>query len=118
MENLFQLKHLFMETIKTKYRVISDGYRNYLQYEIKTTFLGYKVQSEWKYIPHMDSISEIIPSEDDYYINEYNYDNFDAFVQKYPSITDYLCEWEIKKKLFEQNLNKKHQQKTTIVKEY
>lgn len=107
-----------MKTIKTKYRVYNDGYWNYLQYEVNTTVLGYKVQSEWKYIPHMDSISEKIPTEHDYYISGNNCEEFDEFVQKYPSITDYLCEYEIAKKLFEQKLKDKYNRKSKVIKEY
>lgn len=107
-----------METIKTKYRVYNDGYANYLQYEVKTTFLEYKIQSEWKYIPRIDCISEFIAHPDQFHINENSGIDFDEFVQKYPSITDYLCEYEIAKKLFEQQLKDKYNKKPKIIKEY
>ena len=36
--------------MKTKYRVYYDGYWNYLQYEVKTTFFAYKIQMEWEQV--------------------------------------------------------------------
>lgn len=102
-----------MTTIKTKYRIFNDGYNNYLQYESKT-FLS----KEWKYIPSFLSISETILSEQHCYISDCNCDDFDKFVEKYPSITDYLCEYEIKKKIFEQRLIESRNKPSKVIKEY
>jgi hypothetical protein len=104
--------------MKTKYRVYHDGYHDYLQYEDSINFIGFKIKSTWRYIPHLNSISTIIPPEQDYYISDNNFVNFDEFVEKYPNITDYLYEYEITRKAFEQRLNDKYTKNVKVIKEY
>lgn len=105
--------------IKTKYRIYSDGYHQYLQYFSESKVLGLTINSSWEFIPSMKSISTWLYSESDSFISDSTCESFDQFVQKYPNIQDYLCEYEIHKKIFEQKMiNEIKSREPKIVKEY
>jgi len=78
---------------ETKYRTISDGYKEYLQYERKTHFLFIFTVYKWTYIwrPYYDQIwgRSLDTTCSDTYICSYN-TYFKDFIEKYPHIEDYF----------------------------
>lgn len=99
---------------KTKYRTISNGHWDFLQYLVIKKFLWIKIE-EWHYVPkpfyrtfsgRPDSI------ESNTHINSLN-DYPSDFVNKYPYIDEYLKIYETEQAELENKADKKIQEYET-----
>jgi len=86
----------------TKYRTISNGYWDYLQYEIeykeKHIFCKTKTKTKWENVwkPYCDkSTGKYYGQKQDQYINSLN-DDIKNFVQKWSNIEEYFIQSKIK----------------------
>jgi hypothetical protein len=78
-----------METKKTEYRSISNGYIDFLQYRRITKYLfGLFKRKSWKYVP-FPSLSTLDFAGYKTFVNTNN-TKLEAFIKKWPNIKDYL----------------------------
>ena len=96
----------------TKYRIVSDGYAEHLQYLKERKFLFFFTVRSWCYIwrPYYDRIwgRSLDSCLYDTYISSYN-TNFDRFTSEYKCISKYF-EWASKKqRLLEKEANKENE---------
>ncbi len=77
----------------TKYRTISNGHWDYLQYEVEYKYLFFWTRKRWEYVwkPYCHKVyGASLTSDNDIYINSLNDGNLREFVQKYPNIEEYF----------------------------
>lgn len=96
---------------KTKYRTISNGHWNFLQYLVVKKFLWFKFD-EWNYVPtpYYDIIwgRDLDSTGSDRFINSLHHD-IEEFVNKYPYIDEYLKIYESKQAVLEAEVRKERQ---------
>ena len=92
------------KTSKTKYRTISDGFTEFLQY--KGTFLW--IIPCWIYIPY--PCIEIMPMASESCICLYN-TNFKEFIKKYPNINQYASAYDKEQKELKDGFNKRWEER-------
>jgi hypothetical protein len=77
--------------MKTKYRIVNNGYWDFIQYEIEHKFLWFK-WSEWSYVwrpYYCEFMGRFDSTGADTYICSIN-TNIENFVNKYPDISVYF----------------------------
>lgn len=77
----------------TKYRTISNGHWDYLQYEVEYKFFFFWTRKNWEYVwkPYCDKATgDYYGSEDNCYINSLRDGNLEKFVQRWPNIEEYF----------------------------
>ena len=93
----------------TKYRIVSNGYQHYLQYEITYKFLWFWTKTRWECVPkpycNMTTGTNFC-SGDDIYINTLSSDNLEKFVEQWPDIEPYLKITEKNQELLEAEYKK------------
>lgn len=96
---------------KTKYRTVSNGHWDYLQYLVVKKFLWIKYD-EWHYVPkpYYRTFTGREDPNGSYTLLNSLYDNLDDFMNKYPYIDEYLKIYETKQAELEDNAHKKRQE--------
>ena len=79
----------------TKYRTVSNGYWEYLQYEHEYRFLYFWKKREWRYVwwPYYDKVTGryyVDCPSDRGYVNSLRGITPKKFVEKYPDINEYF----------------------------
>ena len=77
----------------TKYRTISNGHWDYLQYEVEYKYLFFWTRKRWEYVwkPYCDKATGTYYSgEYNSYISSLKDGNLEEFVQKWPNIEEYF----------------------------
>lgn len=86
----------------TKYRLVSDGYYNYIQYAVERKFLWWK-WTTWGNVPNYN-IAEVIDSKGLHrqllYLNSRHTSDLEEFPNKYPHIDDYFAVLKEKRDAF------------------
>lgn len=92
----------------TKYRTVSNGHWDFLQYLVVKKFLWFKFE-EWEYVPkpyYCTFTGRSDSTGSDIYINSLN-SNLSKFVTDYPCIDEYLKYYNIEQDKLEVNVTKK-----------
>ena len=77
----------------TKYRIVSNGYWHYLQYEIIYKFLWFWIKIRWEYVPKAycnQTTGSYNCSDENIFVNTLSGDNLEKFVEQWPDIEPYL----------------------------
>lgn len=88
----------------TKYRTVSNGYWDYLQYEIEYKFLFFWTKTKWEYVwkPYCDkSTGTYLAGKDDKYVNTLKDGNLEHFVESWPNIEKYFLQAKIRQEELE-----------------
>lgn len=92
---------------KTKYRTVSNGHWDYLQYLVVKKFLCFKFE-EWNYIPkpYYNTFTGRSDPNGSHTLLNSLYDNPEGFMNKYPYIDEYLKIYEARQAELEAEANK------------
>jgi len=97
----------------TKYRITSNGYWHYLQYEITYKILWFWTTTRWEYVPkpfcNMTTGTNLY-SDDDVFINTLSGDNLEKFIKQWPDIEPCLKITEKNQELLEVEYEKRREE--------
>lgn len=82
--------------MNTKYRIVNDGYFDYLQYEKEYKFLGLFKKKKWCYVPDCFHGLERCFSYN-CYVSSANHDkigDLEEYARRWPDINEYLKHYE------------------------
>ena len=108
--------------MKTKYRIVSNGHWDYLQYEVEYKYLYFWTRKRWEYVwkPYCDKTTGTsLTSEWNIYINSLEDGNLEKFAKLWTNVEDYFIQAKVRQKelekIYEEHRNKIEENKKKIV---